>query len=38
MSNLFILITAAIACYAIVYCTAQIPMDVLEATFAGLGF
>jgi len=38
MSNLFILTMAAIACYAIVYFTAQIPMDVLEATFAGLGF
>ncbi len=38
MSNLFILTMAAISCYAIVYCTAQIPMDVLEATFTGLGF
>jgi len=33
MSNLFILITAAIACYAIVYFTAQIPIETLESTF-----
>jgi len=38
MSNLFILTMAAIACYAIVYVTAQIPLDLLESTFAGLGF
>ena len=33
MSSLYLLLMSAICCYAIVYVTAQIPIETLESTF-----